>query len=79
MIVDIKMTCAAAPLALEGTIDAIPFYFRNRHSFWRVEFPKGKIVAEGTGDLSNEQAIALVIEHTALADRIFQAYWDSDL
>jgi hypothetical protein len=31
---DVRITCPAAPVQIEGTIDGYPFYFRSRWSRW---------------------------------------------
>jgi hypothetical protein len=31
-----EITCSAAPLQIEGTIDGVPFYFRSRWTSWRI-------------------------------------------
>jgi hypothetical protein len=61
-----RHTCFA-PEQWTGTVDGVPFYFRERHGSWRLEAPatmieRGPTVAEGSdGDYANPTELISLI------------------
>lgn len=67
--IDLHMTCTAAPLQYEGTVDGVPAYFRERHEEWQFTIGPKPIFPDddpanrswfGEGSLSPEEAKAIM-------------------
>jgi hypothetical protein len=66
---EFTVTCVAAPLQIEGSVDGVSFYFRARHGKWRLEagtHSQGEVIAAGdTDDFTIGQAVDLITAEMA--------------
>lgn len=79
---DVRVTCAGAPVQIEGTIDGVPLYFRARHNEWSLTIGDWSIGTEfGTESdaswMPELQAMAIVERACALW-RACEVYFPPD-
>ena len=66
---EVKVTCEACPLQIEGQVYGWTFYFRARHDQWRIESPNpyADIDWDKANQLTPEDAKARLLSRRVIA------------
>lgn len=53
------ISCSAAPLQIQGQVSTLPFYYRERHNTWSLEFPEVTVTGNSDTEERYNESLSL--------------------